>query len=117
MAILLRILLVRFGKMFTELFLHFGGLFVRAYLWFKVAKFGIFTIKLGIFLGLLTAMVNGITALGNSIIVTMPPMLTDGINRILPDNFYACVSAILMAKFLVYTFHIKDRLLHLGGDV
>lgn len=117
MAALFRILFSRFGTMFTELFRHFGGLFVRAYLWFKVTKFGIFTIKLGIFLGLLKAMISGVTALGNSIMVTMPPMLTDGINRILPDNFYACVSAILMAKFVVYTFHIKDRLLHLGGDV
>lgn len=117
MAALLRILLSRFGILLTELFRHFGGLFVRAYLWFKVAKFGIFTIKLGIFLGLLTAMINGIKLLGNSIIVSMPPMLADGINRVMPDNFYACATTILLAKFLVYTFHIKDRVLHLGGDV
>lgn len=117
MAALLRILISRFGILFTELFRHFGGLFVRAYLWFKFTKLGIFTIKLGIFLGLLSAMINGITSLGNSIVVSMPPMLAEGINRVLPDNFYACVTVILLAKFIVYTFHIKDRLLHLGGDV
>lgn len=117
MAALLRILLSRFGILFTELIRHFGGLFVRAYLWLKVAKLGVFTIKLGIFFGILTAMINGIQLLGNSIIVSMPPMLADGINRVMPDNFYACATTILLAKFLVYTFHIKDRLLHLGGDV
>lgn len=117
MAALLRLLLSRFGIMLTELFRHFGGLFVRAYLWLKVAKFGVFTIKLGIFLGLLSAMIDGITLLGNSIMVAMPPMLADGINRVLPDNFYACVTTILLAKFIVYTFHIKDRVLHMGSDV
>lgn len=117
MAALLRLLLSRFGIIFTELFRHFGGLFVRFYLWLKVAKLGVFTIKLGIFLGILSVMINGIKSLGNAIMVSMPPMLVDGINRVMPDNFYACASTLLLAKFIVYTFHIKDRLLQLGGDV
>lgn len=117
MAALLRLLLRRFGTMLTELFRNFGGLFVRGYLWFKVTKLGVFTIKMGIFFGILSAMINGIKLLGNSIMVSMPPMLADGINRVMPDNFYACATTILLAKFIVYTFHIKDRLLHLGGDV
>ncbi|MBL1269804.1 hypothetical protein [Vreelandella titanicae] len=117
MAALLRLLLSRFGILLTELLTHFGGLFVRAYLWLKVAKLGIFTIKLGIFFGILTAMINGIKLLGNSLIVSMPPMLADGITRVMPDNFYACVTTILLAKFIVYTFHIKDRVLHMGSDV
>ena len=62
-------------------------------------------------------MINGIKLLGNSLIVSMPPMLADGITRVMPDNFYACVTTILLAKFIVYTFHIKDRVLHMGSDV
>lgn len=117
MAALLRILLSRLGILSTEFIRHFGMLFVRAYLSIKAMKFGIFMIKLGIFLALLTAMINGIKLLGNSIIVSMPPMLADGITRVMPDNFYACATTILLAKFIVYTFHIKDRVLHMGSDV
>lgn len=117
MAALLRILLSRFGVLLTELLRHFGGLFVRAYVWWTATKIGFFMIKLGIFIGLLSALITGIESLFSSISTSMPPMLAEGITRVLPDNFYACVSAVLMAKFLVFTFQVKDRVLNLNGSI
>ncbi|MBZ9538924.1 DUF5455 family protein [Modicisalibacter tunisiensis] len=97
------------------LLLNFGKLFLRFYFWLKVARFGLFLVKVGVVLGLITAMASGIDALVQGLSASMPALLADGIGRILPDNFAACVSALVMAKFFVWAFSIKDRLVNLGG--
>lgn len=115
MGALLRVLLTRLSPLLEELLRHFGTLLVRFFLWLKVARFGIFLIKAGVFLGLLKGMADLIAGTLNSLIVAMPPMLSDGIGRVLPDNFSLCISAILMAKFAVWAFTIKDRLIGMVG--
>ncbi|MGM0986560.1 MAG: DUF5455 family protein [Pseudomonadota bacterium] len=117
MAPLLSLLFRRLALLLSELFAHFGLLAVRSYIWFKVAKFGWFMVKLGIFVMLLQAFIAGIETAGNAISSSMPTMLSDGINRILPSNFYACVSALLTAKLMVFTLQVKDRVLNLGGNI
>ena len=92
-------------------------LFVRGFIWYKFARFGIFVIKVGVLVFLLTTLVEGIEQIGSSLTAALPPMLADGIGRILPDNFYTCVSAILTAKFLVFVFELKSRLLSMPGDI
>lgn len=117
MAALFRILLSRLAPILVELLRHFGLLFVRGFIWYKVARFGVFMIKVGVLVFLLTALVNGIEQIGNGLTASLPPMLADGIGRILPDNFYTCVTAILTAKFLVFVFELKSRLLSMTGDI
>lgn len=115
MGALLRILLTRLSPLLEELLRHFGTLLVRFFLWLKVARFGIFLIKAGVILGLVEVMADLIASGIDRLIVSMPPMLADGIGRVLPDNFSLCVSAILMAKFAVWAFTIKDRLIGMVG--
>ncbi|TFH86974.1 hypothetical protein EQG41_08970 [Billgrantia azerbaijanica] len=117
MGPLLSLLFRRLAFLFAEVFAHFGMLAVRSFVWFKVAKFGWFLVKLGIFVFLVETFMSGIESVANGIQAAMPGMLADGIGRILPSNFYACVSAILMAKFMVFALHVKDRVLNLTGDV
>ncbi|WP_136066429.1 DUF5455 family protein [Modicisalibacter radicis] len=112
-------LLARFARILLplaeEFLRHFGKLFLRFFLWLRVARFGLFLIKVGIILGLVSVMADAITAVIDGLTVSMPPLLTDGFNRIMPDNFGTCVSALVLAKLAVWTFAIKDRLVSLGG--
>ncbi|MGM0784624.1 MAG: DUF5455 family protein [Pseudomonadota bacterium] len=117
MAALLSLLLRRFAFLFAEIFAHFGLLAIRSFVWYKVMRFGWFMVKVGIFVFLVQTFIAGIESVGNGIQASMPSVLSQGIGRILPNNFYACVSAILMAKFMVFALHVKDRVLNLSGDI
>lgn len=115
MGALVRLLFTALVPLLRELFKYFGGFLLRFFLWYKVARFGLFLIKVGVFLGLITAMASAISGIVDSLTVAMPPVLSDGINRVLPSNFSTCVSAIVLAKLAVFALHVKDRLLGLGG--
>ncbi|MFC0267561.1 DUF5455 family protein [Kushneria aurantia] len=108
-------LVPRFGVLLEAAFFSFAQLAVRFFLWFQVVRFGWLLVKIGLLGTFITIMATAIDALIGTLVVSMPPMLSDGISRILPENFSTCVSAIIMAKFAVFTLQVKDRVLSLGG--
>lgn len=115
MGALVRLLFTALVPLLREFFKHFGGVLLRFFFWLKVAKFGLFMIKVGIFLGLITGMAAVISGVVDGLTVSLPPVLADGFNRVLPDNFSNCVAALVMAKFAVFALQVKDRVLGLGG--
>ena len=56
MGALVRLLFTALVPLLREFFKHFGGVLLRFFFWLRVAKFGLFMIKVGIFLGLITGM-------------------------------------------------------------
>ncbi|WP_110690671.1 DUF5455 family protein [Salinicola endophyticus] len=115
MGALVRLLFTALIPLARNFFKHFGTWFLQFFFWLKVARFGLFLIKVGIFVALITGTADVISSIVDSLTVAMPSVLADGVNRILPDNFSTCVSAIVLAKFTVMALHVKDRVLGLGG--
>ncbi|MDH4571031.1 DUF5455 family protein [Salinicola acroporae] len=50
-----------------------------------------------------------ISPLFDSIQVVMPPMLFEGIQRVLPDNFGECLTVIIAAKAISFFFSISTK--------
>ncbi|WIX31602.1 DUF5455 family protein [Salinicola sp. JS01] len=72
---------------------------------------GLFILKATILATVIVYFYSGVSDFIDTIIVSLPPMLSDGIARILPSNFVACVSAILGVKALAFIFAIHSKLI------
>lgn len=115
MGIFFSFLLRGIGTLLMRFFVKYGETLTISLIYAIAARFLFFYAKVGIFVALVWGVISSIQALANTISAAMPDMLNEGIGRILPDNFYVCVSAILVAKFVVFTLHVKDRLLNMIG--
>lgn len=71
----------------------------------------LFTIKVAALLTVISLLANGVVDLFNTFAVTLPPLLGEGIQRILPGNFVTCLSAIIATKALVFIFGISSKLI------
>jgi len=76
-------------------------------------RMGLFMIKVGALLIIIGVIGQGIQEALEGISVSLPPMLSDGIARVLPGNFIVCLSAIITAKLLVFAFAISSRLINM----
>lgn len=87
---------------YGEIFLFFRKLL------FKTAWVGT---KIGIFLLIFEQAVSAVESLASSFAAPLPGELSQGIGMVLPNNFSACLSAILTAKFIILLLSIKDSVL------
>ena len=71
----------------------------------------LFSIKVAALLAIISLLANGVMELFDTFTVVLPPMLGDGIERILPGNFVTCLSAIIATKALVFIFGISSKLI------
>ncbi|GAB2782153.1 hypothetical protein GCM10027040_05250 [Halomonas shantousis] len=76
-------------------------------------RLALFMIKVGALLIIIGVIGQGVQEALESFNLVLPPMLEDGISRILPGNFILCLSAIITAKLLVFTFAVSSRLISL----
>lgn len=73
----------------------------------------LFIIKVGAIVLAITLLYSTVSDLFETIVVSLPPMLSQGIERILPGNFIACLSAIIGAKAVAFLFAIYTKLISL----
>ncbi|AJY52134.1 DUF5455 family protein [Halomonas sp. KO116] len=76
-------------------------------------RVALFTIKIGAIVIVINLLYSSVSTLFDTIVVTLPPMLGDGIERILPGNFIACLSAIIGVKAVAFLFAIYTKLISL----
>lgn len=93
------------------------AIIIQAVVWFFITRFLIWNFKIGIFVGAIWALVEGIQYLGNSLNAAMPPMLAEGIDRVLPENFAGCVSALIAAHAIMFAWSLKDKVLNMSGGI
>ncbi|XKE46023.1 DUF5455 family protein [Halomonas organivorans] len=94
------------------------GFLIKVVEWI-VAKFAArITMKLAVslawvtfYIGLLLAMAATFGALLAGISMTLPASLAEGLALVKPDNFEACIGAILSAKVTVWVFEQKRQLI------
>lgn len=78
-----------------------------------VLRTSLFLIKVGAIVLVISLLYTTIDDLFSTIAVSLPPMLSQGIERILPGNFIACLSAIIGVKAVAFLFAIYTKLISL----
>ncbi|WP_110631256.1 DUF5455 family protein [Salinicola salarius] len=74
-------------------------------------RLALFMIKVGALLIIIGVIGNGVQSVLEGLNVSLPSFLQDGLARILPADFYFCLSAIITAKLLVFAFNVSSRLI------
>ncbi|NYS79622.1 DUF5455 family protein [Halomonas glaciei] len=87
---------------FVELFVYFRRLIFQI-TWLSV--------KIAIFLYLFEQIIQAVELLFTTFAAPLPTELSNGIARVLPNNFTACITAILSTKFFFFVLSVKDRVL------
>ncbi|HCR3332388.1 TPA: DUF5455 family protein [Morganella morganii] len=64
-----------------------------------------------LFLALVVLFIRGAILLFDSVVVFLPPQITDVISLIMPENTLFCISAVSGLKVAVFTFDVKDRII------